>query len=244
MADSNGHRPALRPANSGDLRQVLGWLKKEGSGFWNNRQQIEDGARDGDLTVAIKEDFGVIGFLLGSESGLAILEVRQKFWRTGIGRSLAEHGLRRIEEKGRIGVKVQCKPTTSVPFWERMGFSPTEETSCCLYYAYAFPKVFALPPGRPIQKVSVELRRELDTTPIVPGRFDRYAAEVEAGRLLLGERIAGYCGSGDAIVRVLVGERIVSERKAKYLGDVGVRYEDQFIQIDAISFASLSGASV
>jgi len=95
-----------------------------------------------------------------------------------------------------------------------------------------------------MQKVSVELRREFDTTPIVPGRFDRYAAEVEAGRLLVDERIAGYCGSGDAIVRVLVGERIVSEREAKHSGGVGVRYEDQFVQIDEISFASLSGASV
>src|SRR4051794_22671981 len=96
---------AIRSATPSDLAEILSWLKTEcdgSSGFYGNRNMIESGQADDNLSVVVTGAKRIAGFLLASDSSMDIIQIRPEFQRRGIGRLLAEHGLHRIEVSGQI----------------------------------------------------------------------------------------------------------------------------------------------
>jgi len=234
------HEPEfkVRLATAADLAEVLSWLKSEwdgSSGFWGNRKMIQDGQQAGNLIVVGNESIQVSGFLLATDSSMDIMEVRPELQGRGLGSKLALQGLHRIEQSGRIGLVIQCQPSTSIPFWKRFGFHEVERGWADPedHLEFAFPKVFELPASRPVTEVRVELSRSNGDV-LKRGIFISKAVSIDDGRLQLAERIAAYVEDGDTTVAISVGGELVSSKKAKYSGAVGVEYAYPFIRLDAV----------
>lgn len=117
-------------ASKQDLAAVLSWLRWEyewtssDGSFWHNRSTITDAQADNRLYV-LAADNRVAGFLVGSLNGdLSMMEVRPELRRHGLGRQLVEHYLDCIRQAGGLGARVECQPSSSTPFWKRLGFRP------------------------------------------------------------------------------------------------------------------------
>jgi len=231
----------IRPATKADLHRVLSWLREEWNGvygFWGNRDMISEGQKQGDLTVLVRSsDDLLLGFLLGSDRSMAIMAIKPEFRRQGLGRSLAESGLRRVEAAGRFGLIIECEPKMSVPFWEGLGFRHVDRPSGrdCYYYAFlTFPKRFSLPSEAATASIHVELSTEYCWIQRPPELFDRRAAWVDQSKLALETRIVDFTDSADTVVRIHVDGGLVWDRKVKYSNVVGVEYKDNFVRIDHV----------
>jgi len=119
---------AIRRATIADLAEIRDWLKREydesfGDGFWCNIGIIEDAQKDGALTVlaSLPDDLPV-AFCVSDPSNIHIFEVKPDSRRQGFGRKLAEHIIAEARYSGSMGMIGQCRPETSVPFWEMIGF--------------------------------------------------------------------------------------------------------------------------
>lgn len=78
---------------------------------------------EGKLLVYINEASGEpVAYQWGGLLESGILEVRDDLRGCGIGRALVEHRLFEAAEAGEDILRIQCKPSTSIPFWEHMGF--------------------------------------------------------------------------------------------------------------------------
>lgn len=112
-----------RPSQS-DIDELLRWLEAEyistGEGHWSNRDLIQEAYVEQQLTVITHAD-AVVGFAAG-RFGLDLISVKSANQRRGIGRMLVEYLINRARDQDIPVLRVQCAPSSSLPFWERMGF--------------------------------------------------------------------------------------------------------------------------
>lgn len=116
---------------------------------WGLTQRLH---KEGRLLVYVDEVSGEpVAYQWGGLLQSGILEVRHDLRGRGIGRALVEHRLFEAAEAGEDILHIQCKPSTSIPFWERMGFElrPAGDANYALRY---MRRTLELPDeGTPVQ---------------------------------------------------------------------------------------------
>ena len=116
----------MRPAAERDLASIETWLRLEreqtGEGFYCNWSIIEKGFGAGHLFV-LGAQGDVLGFVLDAPYGPDILEVRPDARGAGRGRQLAQAAIATAFERGISVIEIDCAPDTSIPFWQKMGFT-------------------------------------------------------------------------------------------------------------------------
>ena len=135
---------SIHPATSRDLPVIEAWLarKDRSVAFYNNIDDIRRGMGNNSLYVMVQAG-DVVAFALGL---IDILWVRPDMRKRGIGRRLADDCFARARQQGMLGLRIQCSPPTSVPFWEKMGFAILQGTDAERGYAVrCLPGQNALP---------------------------------------------------------------------------------------------------
>ena len=83
--------------------------------------------KEGRLLVYIDEETGKpVAYQWGGLLQSGILEVRHDMRGRGIGKALVAHRLAEAIEAGEDILHIECKPSTSIPFWQHMGFELRE----------------------------------------------------------------------------------------------------------------------
>lgn len=152
----------VRQATGADMDGVHGWLidqEKQGghdSLLCNWPVTMKVFEREGVLVYDDAEQGGVIAYWWGGLTRSAILEVRADQRGMGIGREMAEHCLAEALEAGESLFLIECAPSSSATFWERMGFSLIDADSH--QFATLMVSVSCkVPPGLLNVTVSVEV---------------------------------------------------------------------------------------
>lgn len=243
---------SIRKARTGDLERVLMWSKvdavenREGS-FWCNRAVIDELFREqqDECLVADMDDDVAIGFMTPDFS---ILSVSYAFRGNGVGTALAEHAIQAAKDAGDRVARVECAPSSSLPFWERFGFVAYRGP-----YAYkTFP--YALDVGN-IEgpSVNVEVCFFPEAALYSKGVVEpcvtftrRGVRDATTGTVYLREGVfffedfyrARDPELGNPVVRVRVdGADVGAMRKCKYAADVGVERDRWGFVVSAVLLA-------
>lgn len=221
----------IRVSTDADLVAVERWLKETGSGFLNNIDLIRDAHRENRLHVlAEMPSNSVIAFCSG---WLDILEVHPDHCRRGYGRHLAEQIMHMAETNGFIGLKIECKPHSSVPFWQKMGFEVVKCDGNYIFAVRLFPQSHPLPADKPIVSVTLNVVEALQDGILIRPQCTR-AFDVGGGRFQLEDRFAVYAPNGDVKLRLSVGNWAI-EKKVKYLKDNGFVPDVPFASATTVS---------
>ncbi|HEU0153173.1 MAG TPA: GNAT family N-acetyltransferase [Arenimonas sp.] len=223
-------RSSIRRSTDRDLAVIRAWLEDEDArelpgNFLCNIEVIEECHREGELLVYCDGATGeAVAFQLGGLIRPGILAVRHEFRRKGIGRKLAERCIALARKRNQPLLYITCKPSSSVPFWNAMGFVMASTPGRSSDGAYRVLETeLALPSvGRPAA-VEVSFYPEAkkwhpDTPPYCTYR--PLACQADDGVVHLERRLSFHNASviecGDVVVEVVVdGERLHLD-KAKY----------------------------
>ena len=121
----------IAPSSDKHLESILDWLREErsktGEGFYCNKSIIISSHHNGEVHVALENEF-VVGFVgdhlysYSKGSSIDILEVHPKHRNRNIGKTLALGTISRLFELGAELVSVECAPRSSEGFWRKLGF--------------------------------------------------------------------------------------------------------------------------
>ena len=222
-------RSGIRLSRPQDIAAVRSWLEAEDAAgirgnFLCNWGLIERAHRERKLLVYVDGKSGLpVAFQLGRLLQSGILQVKQDFRDRGIGRKMVEYCIRLARRKGESLLSIQCKPSTSIPFWERMGFTlvagtdPPNKAIRVLEYAHPLPASGA--PLNVVVRFYPEDKKWNESTP--PYQESKVLAkQLSSGVIQLGHRVSfhedAYPDVRDVVVEVVVdGERQFCT-KAKY----------------------------
>lgn len=119
--------PIFRPADADDLRKIEVWLRDErataSEGFYCNWNIITGALKTNELFV-VDVDGEPVAFLANEGVHHNIAEVRPDRRGFGYGKVIAEAMLTQSRAWGLNVIQITCAPTTSIPFWTQMGFTP------------------------------------------------------------------------------------------------------------------------
>ncbi len=246
--NARGGKSRIRKSTNADLQAIHTWLveqdaRKIHGTFLCNWIQTKETHKEEKLLVYIDgESEQPVAYLWDN---LGILEVRHDMRRKGIGRKLVEHRIKRAIKDNECFLYIQCKPASSVPFWQRMGFTllaPENENT----YAYRFlEKEHQLPPdGVPVnvtirffpedRKWNKNIPAHCVTTPD--------AVKTPDGIIRLAKRVACFTdprqNSGDLVIEIEVAGRILVCDKSKYpvARDLGVQRCNLGFYLDVVRF--------
>ena len=112
-----------------ELQEVENWLKQEyedtGEGFYCNWSIIKESLAQKEL-ITISLDKHTVGFLvLGCRelrATIDILEIRTDHRNKGLGKELVDAVFEHLRADNIYAVDVQCSPSSSEPFWRKLGF--------------------------------------------------------------------------------------------------------------------------
>lgn len=237
----------IRLATKADYRSIHDWLRRwhersevgKGASFWCNRNLIEKGQREGKLWAMIAEDRQVVAFNLarqfrcehGSEAAIEILEVHPERRGAGLGRQMVEHFRGLARETGAMGICIDCRPHTSIPFWQHMGFSrvvPGSSEHVLLLPTLNRP---ALPAGSRLP-VTISLSRGYppvnEESPFVT------EAVVHGERFILKDEYVRYFQDIETFAEVKVGVEVLHNYKVKYLHELGAEWCGGLARIGAL----------
>lgn len=240
---------SFRLATDHDIETIYSWLLEHnhsevhGSFLcnWDLTQDVHDKHQ---LFVATIEDEPVA--YIWEDFG--ILEVREEFRKKGVGMQLVEYAMQRAINSGRIAVSIECKPESSIPFWEKMGFEFHNENEA----SFVFEKSLDIPAdGSPVN-VEIMFYPEQakwapETSPIKS--FCPTAVLDNQGTIHLQNRVAAYVGSenynGDAMIKISVDGKPVYFDKAKYseARAIGVTYNSGAFYVDKVHNKALHRTS-
>lgn len=231
---------SFRLATDHDVERIYSWLLEHdhsevhGSFLcnWNLTQRVHDQHQ---LFVATIEDEPV-AYIWGD---FGILEVREEFRKKGVGKQLVEYAMQRAISSGRIAVFIECKPESSIPFWEKMGFEFHNENEA----SFVFEKSLDIPAdGSPVNVEIMFYPEQAKWAPkISPIKsFCPTAVLDNQGTIHLQNRVAAYVGgenyNGDAMIKISVDGKPVYFDKAKYseARAIGVTYNSGAFYIDKV----------
>lgn len=127
------------------LESFISALKMEfneetGIGFWGNRHILRE-SRNNDLLLGFESDDKLIGIIDWSEpydkvGKINIFAVHPEYRKQGIGKQMIDLSLPFFKNAGCDTLNIFCKPLTSIPFWEKMGFIKDEENLNGRYEMY------------------------------------------------------------------------------------------------------------
>lgn len=226
------------------MKEILRWLEEQDHNevegcFYCNKSLTIESHEEGGLLVYIDAITSLpIAYQWGGLIKPGILEVRADRRGLGIGKNLVEYCIEKARREKQCILQIQCKPSTSIPFWKRMGF--------CLYdhtYNYAFRILeykHELPEdGTPVSvEINFYLERrmwEKDTAPLE--QFTPAAVTV-ANTVYLADRVYIFCKpiQGDVVIELRINGSAIYRDKAKYCEaeELGVQTDDNVIFVDEI----------
>ena len=240
---------SFRLATDHDAATIYSWLlehdRREVHGSflcnWNLTQRVHD---EHQLFVATLEGEPV-AYIWGD---FGILEVREDLRKKGVGKQLVEYAMQSAISSDRIAVSIECKPESSIPFWEKMGFEFHNENEA----SFVFEKYLDIPAdGSPVN-VEIMFYPEQakwtpETSPIKS--FSPTAVLDNQGIIHLQNRVAAYVGgenyNGDAMIKICVNGEPVYFDKAKCPGAraIGVTYNSGAFYIDKVHNKALHRTS-
>lgn len=144
-------RSSIRRSKRTDLEAIHTWLLEEEAqevhgNFLCNWSAIERSHRDGDLLVYIDGKTGLpLAFQLGRLIRPGILQVRYGYRRTGLGQKMVERCVALAKKRNQYLLYIECNPSTSIPFWQRMGFTLIKSDSERNYAFRIMDKPLELP---------------------------------------------------------------------------------------------------
>jgi GNAT superfamily N-acetyltransferase len=148
---NRAHRSSIRRSKPADLDAIHNWLiEEEAQGFDGNflcnLSVIERAHRDGDLLVYVDGKTGLpLAFQVGGLIRPGILQVRHAYRGTGIGRKMIQRCISLAFKRDQCLLYIECKPSTSIPFWQRMGFTLIEGANGKNYAYHIINKPLQLP---------------------------------------------------------------------------------------------------
>lgn len=219
----------VRRSTDADLAAVLDWLKQQDRNgvlgtFWCNRRLTVEAHQEDRLLVYIDpQTQWPVAYQWGGLITPGILEVRNDMRNRGIGKKLVEHSLALAAEAGVDLLRIQCKPSSSIPFWERMGFTMLGDKHERKNYAYrVMPRKRGPWKGAASAQVAIEWfpeNRKWDqtVTPVVTQTIEGAWLD---DHLELNERASFFAGlvKHDVVIRVVVDGQEWYCDKAKYEG--------------------------
>lgn len=216
---ANRERSVIRKSTAADLKAIHSWLLEEKTqgvdgNFLCNWFVIERSHESGRLLVYVDGASGVpVAFQLGDLLSPGILQVRNDMRRRGIGAKLVARRITEAQRNDECFLLIQCKPSSSVPFWRAMGFTLFERG----YERYGYrilPKKEQPPEGGRMVRAEVHFTtgdRKRDKI-IAPHNTTMSAVMTPDGVVHLGERVSCfrtlYSGTPEPWVEIKVnGQR-------------------------------------
>lgn len=192
---------------------------------------------DGELNMAV-------AYQWGSLLRPGILQVRSDMQGRGIGRALVNRRLAEAHKNGTGLLRIECQPSSSIAFWQRMGFTVKPDSQGRNFAYRTLPHALQVPPSGEDLIVTVRLfpeARKWDegTSPALVVSAE--ARVGEEGALYLRERIylpTCFCGiERDALVEIFAGNQLLYRDKAKYeqARRLGVRECPNGFYLDSIA---------
>lgn len=235
---------SIRKATNGDLAEVGRWLKAEyeqdHDGFWSNWNLIQDGHNEGHLYVLADPMTDLpIAMLLNGSCRPDILSVRMDYRGRGVGRRLAGFAIDLFRGRDACVIDIECSPRTSIPFWQRMGFTPYGKNRAYMILSKTYP----LRSDAPTAEVRIAFYPEArnwnaDVAPLLVATPQAvWESDISIG---FAERVVfftkQYPDLGDAVVSVTVDGLELYCDKAKNRQDegVGICHDGQAFCIDEI----------
>jgi len=205
-----------RLATDADLGVIRAWLQQQDldevhGTFLCNWRLTEKQHAAGALLVYVDEQLDEpVAYQWGGLLEPGILEVRNDMRGRGIGKALVAHRLAQAAAAGEDILYIQCKPSTSIPFWKSMGFELLEATRDGTYAFRLMHRPAELPDdGVPVE-VSIEWfpedRKWALETPAL--RSQAMKGVLLEGKLYLAERALCHnkLYAKDIVLRVIVND--------------------------------------
>jgi GNAT superfamily N-acetyltransferase len=233
----------IRLATTEDLDAIHQWLKEEDATgkhgcFLCNFNLLERGQGAGRLTVLTELDGRQpIAFCLSGDCSLDILAVKADRRGYGYGRQLAQHCIDEAKRRGNPGLLVLCKPTSSIGFWLKMGFKKVDlsDREHC-HAAITFSRRRS--DFRDTDGGLSDLRIDYQSSPRNQTEFCSFRTRVahrDANRYILEESFSALIEDCNTIIRVVLDDRIISNRELKYSYDLGFVQNDPFVTMETFA---------
>ena len=222
-------RSSIRRSKRADLEAIHTWLTEEEAqgvhgNFLCNWSLIERAHRDGELLVYVDGRTGLpLAFQLGRLIRPGILQVRHSHRGRGIGRKMVERCIALAAKRDQCLLYIECKPSTSIPFWRHMGFTLIENASGKNYAYQVIEKSLQLPEQGSAAAVVIrffpeERKWEPDTKPYIV--YSPQAVLAPDGAVYLARRVQfheeAFPNVKDVVIEIEVnGSRRFCD-KAKY----------------------------
>ncbi|MGB8166501.1 MAG: GNAT family N-acetyltransferase [Chthoniobacteraceae bacterium] len=122
------HPDMIRRSTDQDMQAIRSWLEQEcqqgQTNFLVNWSLTEERHQRGELIVYIDGASELpVGYQWGGLICPGILEVRPDMRGRGIGRKLVMRRIAQARRRNECLLVIQCKPSSSIPFWQKMGFT-------------------------------------------------------------------------------------------------------------------------
>lgn len=119
----------IRKAKKEDVEYISQWLQQQAKesakgSFLCNWHLTLQSFCEGELIVFVESKTKkAVAYQWGSLTSPGILEVKEDMQGKGIGKRLVNHRIKQAYQKGVCALKIQCKPSSSISFWEKFGFT-------------------------------------------------------------------------------------------------------------------------
>lgn len=220
----------IRFSTNDDLAAVRAWLTEEDSrkvhgNFFCNWSVITRAHERGNLLVCIDTSAGLpVSFQLGGLISPGILQVREAYRGTGLGKRMVEHCIELAIAHNEPLLYIECKPSTSIPFWQRMGFQLVGSGTGINHAFRTIDKALPLPANGVDAKVIIRFypkTRDWDMTTQPYATNSPTAKRDENGTVHLAQRVLfheqAFHHEGDLFVEIEVDGIQIFHDKAKRL---------------------------
>jgi GNAT superfamily N-acetyltransferase len=229
----------IRSSTDEDIRVIHDWLVQQDADgvagtFLCNWKLTLGKHGSGKLLVYGDPSSGeAIAYQWGGLVRPGILEVRADRRGQGIGQSMVEHMLAQAFENNEDLLSIECKPSSSIPFWRRMGFELIEGGNGSTYGCRVIRRVLDLPDHGEAVAVTIEWfpeGRKWNAGVSAVSTFSPKAVRTPDGQIHLGERVHWFdtlpsWSGGGVVLRIVVDgvERYFDKARYPSAAQIGLK---------------------